>query len=87
MNECRLAATLVLAAAVGGLGACGKPAAPGADHVFVNAAAYTLDADMSWAEALAVEAGRIVFVGDNAGARALAGPASMRTRSTRRMCS
>ena len=63
-----LAATWLLGAA-----GCGSPEDPGVDHVFVNAAAYTLAADAPWAEAVAVDGDRIVYVGDEAGARALAG--------------
>ena len=44
-----------------------------ADHIFLNAKAYTLNAASSWAEAVAVEGSRIVYVGDNAGAKALSG--------------
>lgn len=39
-----------------------------ADRVFLNGAVYTVDADRSWAEAVAVNDGRIVYVGDNNGA-------------------
>lgn len=39
-----------------------------ADRVFLNGAIYTVDEDRSWAEALAIEDGRIVYVGDNTGA-------------------
>jgi len=44
-----------------------------ADIVFMNAAAYTLDADMPWAEAVAVKGNEIVYVGDNEGAAELIG--------------
>ena len=54
-------------------GACGEAPDPGVHRIFVNAAAYTLVDDAPWAEAVAVDDGRIVFVGDNAGAEALAG--------------
>jgi predicted amidohydrolase YtcJ len=52
---------------------CAKSADPGVDHVFINAAAYTLAADKPWAEAVAVDNDRIVYVGDNDGAQALLG--------------
>ena len=39
-----------------------------ADRVFLNAAVYTVDDARSWAEAVAVRDGEIVYVGDNAGA-------------------
>jgi predicted amidohydrolase YtcJ len=54
------------------LAACGKeePAAPGADAVYRNGRIYTVDATRSWAEAVAVSGGRIVYVGTNDGAQA-----------------
>jgi predicted amidohydrolase YtcJ len=39
-----------------------------ADRVFLNGSIYTVDEDRSWAEAIAVKDGRIVYVGGNAGA-------------------
>ncbi len=36
-----------------------------ADRVFISGAVYTVDADRSWAEAVAVSDGTIVFVGSN----------------------
>lgn len=60
-------ATFVLAAA--------PSAAPApADLVLTGAAVYTVDAARSWAEAVAVRDGRIVFVGAAEGARAFQGP-------------
>ena len=47
-----------------------------ADLVLFDGAVYTLDAARSWASAVAVRSGRILYVGDDAGARALAGPAT-----------
>ncbi|MEX2124843.1 MAG: amidohydrolase [Woeseia sp.] len=55
------------------LAACAESEDPGVDRIFVNAAAYTLVDDAPWAEAVAVDGGRIVYVGDNDGAQALAG--------------
>ncbi|HKG91485.1 MAG TPA: amidohydrolase family protein [Gemmatimonadaceae bacterium] len=49
------------------------PAAEQADLVFVGGAVYTVDAARSWATAAAVRGGRIVYVGDDAGARRLTG--------------
>ena len=40
-----------------------------AERVFVNGAVYTVDASRSWAEAVAVNDGHIVFVGSNQDAR------------------
>jgi hypothetical protein len=45
-----------------------------ADLLLVNGRVYTVDAARSWAQAVAVRAGRIAAVGTDAGARALAGP-------------
>lgn len=59
--------------AVASLTACSQAPQPGADLVFLNARAWTLDEDVPWAEAVAVKGDEIVFVGDNAGALALSG--------------
>ena len=53
--------------------ACSQAPEPGVDLVFVNARAWTLDASAPWAEAVAVNGNEIVYVGDNAGAIAMAG--------------
>ena len=45
-----------------------------ADTVFRNGAVYTVDAVRSWAAAVAVRAGRIVYVGPDAGVAAWIGP-------------
>ena len=45
-------------------------AATTADLVLTGGAVYTMDAARSWAQALAVRDGRIVYVGSDAGARA-----------------
>ncbi len=39
-----------------------------ADRVFLNGQVYTVDENRSWTEAIAIEGGTIVYVGDNAGA-------------------
>lgn len=51
----------------------GHPDGP-ADHLFLGARAYTLDAERPWAEAVAVRDDRIVYVGDAAGAAQFKGP-------------
>jgi len=60
------------------LAACGQSeqAVPtdAADRVYLNGAVYTVDAERSWAEAVATTSGRIVYVGDNQGAGAYMGP-------------
>jgi predicted amidohydrolase YtcJ len=52
---------------------CAAAAAPPADLVYRNGYVYTVDARDNVREALAVRAGRIVYVGDNAGAMTLTG--------------
>ena len=42
--------------------------ADGVDTLLTNGRIYTVDAEESWAEALAIREGRIVYVGSNAGA-------------------
>jgi len=61
---------LVLFAACGDSSA---PRAPGIDKVLFNASVYTLDPEQAWAEAIAIDGERIVYVGDNDAALALAG--------------
>jgi predicted amidohydrolase YtcJ len=55
---------LVAVILVGTLAACTDQ---GADLVFRRGAVYTVDEDRSWAEAVAVADGRIVYVGDDDG--------------------
>jgi predicted amidohydrolase YtcJ len=57
-------------------GAAAHAAAPPADLVYRNGFVYTVDSQDSVHQALAVRAGRIVYVGANAGARALVGKAT-----------
>jgi predicted amidohydrolase YtcJ len=60
------------------MSACSTTADPGVDRVFFNAKAYTLDETKPWAEAVAIDGDTIVYVGDTAGALALAGPVTQR---------
>lgn len=60
------------------LAACTKDDAPGVDAIFFNARAFTLDESAAWADAIAVDGDEIVYVGDNAGALALAGTDTVR---------
>lgn len=55
-----------------------RPPAVTADLILTGGAVYTLTPERPWAEALAVREGRIIYVGDAAGAQRLAGP---RTRA------
>jgi predicted amidohydrolase YtcJ len=56
--------------AVAGCSKAPAPQAPGADTVFINGRIYTVDANRSWAEAVAIEDGKIIYVGTTAGADA-----------------
>ena len=66
---------VALAFAVGG---CSEPEPPGVSSIYYNARAWTLNDEQPWAEAVAIEDDRIVYVGDNDGALALAGSATKR---------
>lgn len=66
-------AGLMLLTAVSAQGAAVEPAA---DTVYRNGTIYTVDAGDSVRQALAVRAGRIVYVGDNAGVKPLTGKAT-----------
>lgn len=57
---------------------CGGENVAAADHILINARAYTLNFEAPWAEALAVADDRIIYVGDNAGAQALADENTLR---------
>lgn len=69
------ARSLIPLALAGLLSACSKPQNPaaGADAVYQNGRIYTVDAARSWAEAVAIQGGRIVYVGSNQGAKAHTG--------------
>jgi predicted amidohydrolase YtcJ len=71
--------TILLAAILGvlALGAAPTAAPPAsADLVFRHGPVYTVDGPRSWAEAVAVTNGRIVFVGTDAAAAAWIGPST-----------
>ncbi len=68
------AAALVIAFASRGAGGEGGPAP--ADLVLTGGAVYTVDGARSWAEAVAVSGGRIVFVGTAANAKPWIGTAT-----------
>lgn len=55
------------------LPACSGSQSAGADRVFVNGKVYTADANHSWAEAVAISDGGIVFVGTDEAAGAFIG--------------
>lgn len=50
-----------------------------ADRIFQNGSVYTVDESRSWAEAVAIKDGRIIYVGDVAGASAYEGPGTEAT--------
>ncbi|MDX1406271.1 MAG: amidohydrolase [Woeseiaceae bacterium] len=60
------------------LAACGRSEAPNvpgaADAVYQNGRIYTVDPQRSWAEAVAITAGRLSYVGSNEGATDYKGP-------------
>jgi predicted amidohydrolase YtcJ len=58
--------------------AAAAPVAP-ADRVYRNGTVFTADTALPSAAALAIRAGRIVYVGDDAGAAAFVGPATLTT--------
>jgi predicted amidohydrolase YtcJ len=65
---------LLLAFVFGRCAAAHAGAGPAADSVYRNGKIYTVDAADSVREAIAVAAGRIVYVGSNAGVAAYVGP-------------
>ncbi|MFT4825120.1 MAG: putative amidohydrolase YtcJ [Halioglobus sp.] len=67
LNLKALAPILALTVAIGGCQATSTSTSlPVADLVLKNAEIYTMDTSRSWAQAVAIKAGRIVFVGSNA---------------------
>ena len=58
------------------------PGAARADFVFRNGPIYTVSASAPWAQAVAVTGNTITYVGDEAGAMALAGPRPRSSIST-----
>jgi len=72
---------ILATAALLGLVACSEKRveslASGADRVFLNGVVYTANANRDVASALAIRDGRIVYVGDSEGARALIGDDSI----------
>jgi predicted amidohydrolase YtcJ len=76
-HQARTAAWLciALAGAATTVAAANRPAPP-AELVLAGGAIYTVDAARSWAEAVAIRDGRIVYVGTDDGAAAWVGPAT-----------
>jgi predicted amidohydrolase YtcJ len=67
------AIALIVSALIATVAGTATARAVTADTVYTNGVVYTVDAARSTAQAVAVAGGRIVFVGDNAGALAYAG--------------
>ena len=65
-----------IAAAALGLAACGGDAPPPADLVLTNAVVHTMDPAQPRAEAVAIQGGALVYVGDAQGADAFIGDAT-----------
>jgi predicted amidohydrolase YtcJ len=64
----------ILAAIIGTIGSLGTGAQPlPAEFIVTNAAVYTVDSDRSWAQAIAVRDGRLVYVGSAAGVKRFQG--------------
>ena len=62
---------VVVALLVAGCGSDQEPElVTAADRVLLNGAVYTVNAEQSWAEAVAIKDGKIIYVGDNEGAGA-----------------
>src|SRR5262245_42278415 len=75
----RSVAMLLAAAAVSGCSQQAPDAEDGkksavADLALRNGAIYTVDGARSWAETIAIDEGRIVYVGNDAGAKDYIGP-------------
>src|SRR5690606_20239400 len=66
-------------------GAPALPPAGTADTVFVNGSIYTVDGTRRWASAVAIAGGRIVYVGNDQGARERAGEGTRVVDLGRRM--
>ncbi len=64
MNPKEISHTFVLLI-IAVLPACTSRTDVGVERVFINGTVYTVDDDRSWAEAIAIKDGEIVFVGSN----------------------
>ena len=78
----RLACSIGMLLAGAALGACApepaekvdEPKSKVADLAFTNGAIYTVDGERSWAQAIAIDDGRISYVGTDAGTKNYIGP-------------
>jgi len=69
----------LLALALGSVAANGVARADGADWVLTGGKIFTSNSRSPWAQAVAIEDGRFVYVGDDAGAVRFAGPSTRHT--------
>lgn len=74
--RCTRLGALALLGAVVHAGACAHSLQSDVDSVYLDGAVYLVDANNSWAEAIAVSNGRIVAVGKNDEIEALRGPST-----------
>jgi predicted amidohydrolase YtcJ len=73
MSKTRVTALVFLAATILSLSCLGGRPAERADLLLTNGAVYTMNAARPWATAVAVAKGKILYVGDDRGARRLRG--------------
>ncbi len=76
----------LLLAALTALCASVSFAADPADIVFTGGKVYTVNEKQPWAEAVAVKGNKIVYVGDNAGAKQFVGKDTKQTDLVGRVC-
>ncbi|MEQ9564012.1 MAG: amidohydrolase family protein, partial [Woeseiaceae bacterium] len=70
MRTIRIPALLALVVTFAACGKKSEEPVAGADTVYRNGRIYTVDADRSWAESVAISGGRIIYVGSNDGVSA-----------------
>jgi predicted amidohydrolase YtcJ len=68
----------IVLAFLSGCGSESEPESVYADILIHNARIYTVDENQPWAQAVAVKGDRLVYVGNDAGAEAFAGPETQR---------
>lgn len=73
-----LGATVLLTLVASGPAVAAPASVPAADVVLTGGHVYTVDPARPWAEAVAIDDGRYVYVGDAQGARAYLGPGTRR---------
>jgi hypothetical protein len=71
---CRISPLAVIVGTIGSLGTGAQPLP--AEYIVTNAAVYTVGSDRSWAQAIAVRDGRLVYVGTADGVERFQGPST-----------